>query len=254
MADDQSSGDVSYAGGDENSVVTTYDIRSRRFGTRVLGLNPREVAAFLDEIAEALLTSQRLNIELEAQIRLLQKELTTKQALPMQSDAFPDTERQATSIVPQTEQTEAAAGGRLELLRTTALQEVETLLHDAQARAQAVTEAAHVHADGILREVETLKSQRAREAEELLTQAKAVAESIVIAARDQETAIRQEIDRLAERRHRLFDDVWATLDACHEWLATADPRRQGRGADEPNELSESRTNAVLVGPIRAKAG
>lgn len=220
--------DVLYAQGVEDVETTAYYVRSRRFGRRLFGgLEPQEVAAFLDEVAEALHTAQRLHIETAAQVRLLEDEVQalTNQVTP--SDAFQGAERQATSITRQDDQKDdAPAASRLEALRSTALQEVEALLHDAQARAQALTVAAHERAATILREADALKSQRQEEAEQLVAEATVSAESIVTTARDQEASLRHELDRLAESRLRMLDDVWATLNGCQEWLATVDPRRQ----------------------------
>ena len=221
--------DMLYAKEPEDVETTAYYIRSRRFGRRLFGgLEPQEVAAFLDEAAEAWHTAQRLYIEMAAQVRLLEDEvqaLTIKQGAP--SDAFQGAERQATSISRQNDQKDdAPAASRLEVLRSTALQEVEAMLHDAQARAQALTDAAHERAATILREADALKSQRQTEAERLVAEATVTAESILMTARDQEASLRHELDRLAESRLRMLDDLWATLNGCHEWLATVDPRRQ----------------------------
>ena len=217
--------DVLYAKRNEDVETTAYYIRTRRFGRRRFGgLEPDEVAVFLDEVAEALHTAQREQIEAVAQVRLLEDEvlaLTVKQAAS--SDAVQAPERQARQ---DDQGDEARAASRLEVLRSTALQEVEELLHDAQVRAQAVTDAAHESAAAILREADTLKSQRQKEAEQLIAETTATAQSILTTARDQDAALRQELDRLAESRLRMFDDVWATLKGCHEWLAAVDPRRQ----------------------------
>ena len=222
--------DMFYAKEPEDVETTAYYIRSRRFGRQLFGgLAPHEVAAFLDEVAEALHTAQTLHIETAAQVRLLEDEvqaLTMKQAAAP-SDVFQDAQRQATSTTRQDDQEDDAdAGSRLEVLRSTALQEVEALLHDAQARAQALTDAAHERAATILREADELKSERQTEAEQLVAEATVTAESILMTARDQEASLRHELDRLAESRLRMLDDVWATLNGCQEWLATVDPRRQ----------------------------
>jgi DivIVA domain-containing protein len=230
--------DALYARGNEDVEMTSYYIRSRRFGTRLFGgLNPDEVTEFLDEVGAALHTAQSVQIEMETQVRLLEREvqaLTIKQASVAPSDAFPSAEPQATSIVRQDEQKDnAPAASRLEVLRSTTLQEVEALLHDARAQAQALTDAAHERAAAILRKADALKSDRKEEAEQLVTDARVTAESIVMTARDQETALRHELASLAESRVRMLDDVWATLNGCREWLATVDPRR--RGPDEREE-------------------
>ena len=222
--------------------ITPDAIRFRRFGVRLLrGLNPEEVRSFLDLVAEEWETVQRTNRALETQIRRLKNEVQTlaikaSSSLP---DVLRGAEPQTTAVVPEAEQNEAAATTRLEVLRSAALQEVEALLHDAQARGRALTDAAQERAATIVHEAEALKSQQQQEAEEIVAGATATAESIMMAARREEAALRQDLDHLAESRLRLFDDVRATLDACHEWLATVDPR--GR-RPERNVSSESVTN------------
>ena len=219
--------DVLYAKGPEDVEMTSYYIRSRRFGRQLLGgLNPEEVAAFLDEVAEALQTAQTLHIEMGAQVKVLQDQvqaLAIKQASVAPSDPSPSAERPATAH-------EAPATSRLEVLRNTALQEVEALLHDAQARAQAMTDAAQERAAIILREADAVALHRQKEAEQLIAEAAVTAESIVTTARDEEASLRHELDRLAEGRLRMLDDVWATLNGCRQWLATLDPR--GRAPEE----------------------
>jgi DivIVA domain-containing protein len=233
---------------DEDTAITPSDIRARSFRRQLLwGLKPEDVAAFLDEVAEAMHSAQILNIEMGTQLKSLQKEvqaLTSKQISTPPLDTSRDAQLQETWNR-ETEKEAGAVVNRLEALRTTALQEVEALLHDAQARAQALSDTACARAESVLREAELLKSQRQQEAEELVTAARAAAESIVAAARDEEAAVRQEIERLADSRLKLFDDVRATLDICHEWLATVDPRGRSVRAGERNMLSDSATNSAL---------
>ena len=224
--------------------MTPDDIRFRRFGVRLLrGLNPEEVRSFLDLVAEEWETIQRTNRALATQIRQLKNEVQTlaikaSSSLP---DVLQGAEPQTNAVVPEAEQNAAAATTRLEVLRSAALQEVEALLHDAQARGQALTDAAQERAATIVHEAEALKSQQQQEAEEIVAGARATAESIMMTARREEAALRQDLDRLAESRVRLFDDVRATLDACHEWLATVDPRDR---RPERNVSSESSTNGA----------
>ena len=94
-----------------------------------------------------------------------------------------------------------------------------------------------------MHEAEALKSQQQQEAEEIVAGARATAESIMMAARREEVSLRQDLDHLAESRLRLFDDVRATLDACHEWLATVDPRGR-RPGPERTVSPESVTNGT----------
>jgi DivIVA domain-containing protein len=247
-SDEKFSGDTLHRREDEDTAMTPSDIRARSFRRQLLwGLKPEDVTAFLDEVAEAMHDAQILNIEMGTQVKSLQKEvqaLTSKQISAPPLDTSRDAQLQETWNR-EKEKEAAAVVNRLEALRTAALQEVEALLHDAQARTQALSDTACARAESVLHEAEMLKSQRQEEAEELVTAARAAAESIVAAARDEEAAIRQEIERLADSRLRLFDDVRATLDVCHEWLATVDPRAQSVRAGERNMLSDSATNSEL---------
>jgi hypothetical protein len=84
--------------------------------------------------------------------------------------------------------------------------------------------------------------------------ATATAESTMMAARREEAALRQDLDHLAESRLRLFDDVRATLDTCHEWLATADPRSGRPGPGERNVSSESVAGCLVAGPTSPRPG
>ena len=238
QADDQLSLD---ANTNTDVEMTSFDIRSRRFGRRRFGgLDPEEVTAFLDDVAEALYIAQRGHIEMATQVTVLEEELRAalaiKEASVPPSDAFAPADQEATSIVRHDEQKDdAPAASRLEVLRSTALQEVEALLHDAQVRAQTFTDAAHERVATILRDADALKSQREGEAEQLVAEATAAAESILMTARDQEASLRRELDRLAESRLRMLDDLWATLHGCQEWLATVDPRRQRLPTSKKND-------------------
>jgi DivIVA domain-containing protein len=226
--------------------MTPDAIRFQHFGVQLLrGLNPEEVRAFLYVVAEEWETVQRANRALETQIRRLKDEvqMLTIKASTSLPDVLRGAEPQTTAVVPA-EQNEAAATTRLEVLRSAALQEVEALLHDAQARGRALTDAAQERAANIVHEAEALKSQQQQEADEMVAEATATAESIMMAARREEAALRQDLDHLAESRLRLFDDVRATLDACHKWLATVDPRSRRLGP-ERNVSSESVTNGAL---------
>jgi DivIVA domain-containing protein len=229
---------------EEHPPMTPDAIRFQHFGVRLLrGLDPEEVRAFLYSVAEEWETVQRTNRALETQIRRLKDEvqkLTTKASTSL-PDVLRSVEPQTTAVVREAEQNEATT--RLEVLRSAALQEVEALLHDAQARGRALTDAAQERAATIVHEAEALKSQQQQEAEEMVAEATATAESIMMAARREEAALRQDLDHLAESRLRLFDDVRATLDACHKWLATVDPRSRRPGHDR-NVSSESVTSGA----------
>lgn len=243
--------DAQREGTEDARRITSHEIRARRFGRRLLwGLQPDDVTAFLDEVADSMDAAHKLNLEMGTQLRLLQEEVLTSA-----SSSPPDSGRQGD--VPGTsnadaEGNDAPAGRRLDALRATALQEVEALLHDAQSRAQALCEAASQRADAIVREAEMLKAQSEREADDAIARARATAESIVAAARDEEAAVRQEIERLRERRFTLFDELRATLDLCDEWLATVDPRRRAPGADGPRAERPNQDSAVEAPGNRAE--
>jgi DivIVA domain-containing protein len=229
---------------DDNCAMTPDDIRSRHFRVRLVrGLDPEEVAAFLDEVAYILETAQNENIEMGTQVRLLEDKVGRLTARNESGSAGGASENAPATASEEVDQG-AVAADRLSALRSAALHEIEALLHDAQARAEMVTDAAHERAAVIGREAEALKAQRQQEAEALVTKATATADSIVMSARDQEAAVRREIERLSETRLRLFDDVRATLDVCHEWLATVDPRERNGG--ERDVLSGPVTNGVVV--------
>jgi DivIVA domain-containing protein len=232
---------------DEHPALTPDAIRFRSFGVRLLrGLNPEEVREFLAFVAEEWENVQRANRALEAQIRRLKNEVQTRgiKASSSPPDLLRGAEPQSIAVVPEAGQNEPMATTHLQVLRSVALQEVEALLHDAQARARALTDAAQERAATIVHEAEALKAQQQLEAEEIVAGATATAESIMMAARDEEAALRQELDHLAESRLRVFDDVRATLNACHEWLATVDPRSRRLGP-ERNVSSESVTHHAL---------
>ena len=188
--------------------MTPDDIRSQRFGARLLrGLSPEEVTAFLEDVADAFDDVQKTNASLTARVKVL-------------------------------EEKETSASSHIEVLRAVALQEVEALLHDAQAQAQALIDGAKEGEAAARRDAEAAQAQWQREAEDLVADATARAESLTAAAREQEAAIRGEIDRLTQSRLQLVDDVRATLDTYHQWLATIDPRGRARGRREGFETSD----------------
>lgn len=257
-ANDDVSDGVLEGEGEETQAMIGDDIRAQRFSTRLWGgLNAREVTAFLDEVADAVDTTQRQNIELKRQVGVLQAKVQALTSVMKDAGSPPQALPSGDgchlmSMGRDAAEKEAAVVGRLEALRSAALQEVEGLLHDAQTRTQALTEAAHERAAAIVRDAEALRGQRQREAEELVAEATVTAESIVTAARDQQAMLGREIDRLAESRCRLFDEVRATVEACGEWLATVDPRP--RHDADPTNLSGSVTNGALATADESAAG
>jgi DivIVA domain-containing protein len=188
--------------------MTPEDIRSQRFGTRLLqGLSPEEVGAFLEDVAEAYDNVQKTNVALAARVEALEAEA------------------------------QSAAASHITALRAAALQEVEALLHDAQIRAQALIDEARASAVDVLREAEEATARGQREAEEIVAGATARADALVASARGQEAAIQREIDRLSDGRLQLVDDVRRTLDSYHQWLATVDPRGRSRGRRDGPDTS-----------------
>ena len=208
--------------------MTPDDIRSQRFNTRLLlGLSREEVAAFLEDVAEAFANLQAVNTSLTAQVRALQDGIRAREVAPGPAAAFED-----------------PAPPHLEELRSSVLKEVAALLHNAHAQVNALLDEAREREAEILREAEAVKARRQAEAEELVATATATAEALVAVAREEEAAIRDEIDHLSARHLQVLDDVRATLDSYHEWLATIDPRGRARGR---REVLDGAANESMVG-------
>jgi DivIVA domain-containing protein len=222
--------------------MTPDDIKSQHFARRLLGgLNPEEVAAFLEDVAEAYDDAQRMNDSLTARVRVLEDDV---RALSAEAQL-----KLATAV----EENEPPALKHIEMLRTAALQEVEALLHDAQTRAQTFIDEAKEHEAARLREAEVLESRMRREAERHVAEATAKAESIIAAAKEQEVALRGEIDRLTQSRLQLVDDICATLDTYHQWLATVDPRGRARARSRREAFEMSDRGSDDVSPTSTAA-
>jgi DivIVA domain-containing protein len=209
--------------------MTPDDIKSQHFARRLLGgLNPEEVSAFLEDVAEAYDDAQTMNASLTARVRVLEDDV---RALSAEAQL---------KLVTTVKENEPSALKHIELLRTAALQEVEALLHDAQARAQTFIDEAKEHEAATLREAEVLESRMRREAEQHVAEATVKAESLIAAAKEQAVALQGEIDRLTQSRLQLVDDICATLDTYHQWLATVDPRGRARARSrkEAFEMSD----------------
>ena len=219
--------------------MTPEDIRSQRFSTRLLhGFSPKEVGAFIEDVAEAFGALQKTNASLAARLKAVEgagRSLLAPEpppTHPLVDQALRDAESQAESVIRAARENEAAALARVELLRTTAVQEVEALLHDARKRAQALVDEATERHAAALAEAEAAKSRQQLEAERYMAEATERAASLTTGAREEELAIRKEIDRLTQSHLQLVDDMRARLNTCHEWLATVDPRVRARGALE----------------------
>ena len=196
--------------------MTPEDIKSQRFGVRLLGgLRREEVSAFLEDVAEAHGDVQKWNTELMERVESLQNEL---RALAAHGK-------------------EASASTHIETLRIATLREVEALVHDAQGRAQALIDGAKESEAAILREAEAAKARMQIEAEEHVARATHQAQSLIMTAREQEGAIRSEIARLEESRLQLVDDIRAALDTYQQSLAIVDPRGRAHGRREKLEMS-----------------
>ena len=212
--------------------MTGDDIRSQRFGTRLLGgLIPEEVSAFLEDVAEAYDNVQKWNSSLTTRVRELENEI---QALA-------------------TREKEPSASTHIKVLRSATLREVEELLHDAQARAQTLIDGAKESETAMLREAEAAKVRMQIEAEEHVAKSTSQAESLIMTAREQEAAIRNEIDRLTQSRLQLVDDIRLALDTYQQWLATVDPRGRARGRREALEMSNGDDERVSASD-EARAG
>jgi DivIVA domain-containing protein len=211
--------------------MTPDDIRSQRFGTKLLGgLNPEEVTAFLEDVADAFDAVQK------------QKVAPPQGAHPV--GKAPDAAVEHAAPTPRRiEANETAVTSRLEALRSAALTEVEALLHDAQLKAQALTEAASAQAAAALQETEALRIEKEREVEQLMAEARTAAEAIVVEAREREAALRGEIERLADSRLRLLDEVRTSVDAYREWLNTLDPRQRAMASGD-RHAAETITNGA----------
>jgi DivIVA domain-containing protein len=194
--------------------MTPEDIRSQRFATQLVrGLSPEEVSAFLEDVAEAFGNVQKANASLATRVKMLED---AAQALSAQ-DTTPS---QA-----------------LDGLRAATLREIEALLHDAQARAQAVVEAAQAREAAALRDAEAVRVRAQQEADEVVTAAKARAESVLAAAQEQQVALREEIDRLTRSHLELVDSIRTTVDTYYDWLAAIDPRGRTRGRRDTFEIA-----------------
>jgi DivIVA domain-containing protein len=230
--------------------MTPDDIRSQRFAVQLVrGLSPDEVSAFLEDVADAYEDLQMMNASLMERLKVLEAEVQVPSARPISSaragKSLRDTEAQAESVAKAAQEREAAAAGHIEMLRAAALREIEALLHDAQAQAHTVIEGAKEREAAMLRDVETAKARLQIEADSLLAGAMVKADSLMADARDQQATIRAEIERLLQTRVQLVDDIRGTLDTCHQWLATVDPRGRGRGWRD-GELSNDDHDAVAA--------
>jgi DivIVA domain-containing protein len=231
--------------------MTPEDIRSQRFSTRLLhGFRPEEVGAFIDDVAEAFGALQQKNASLAARVKALEgagRSLLAPAPPPTHppvDQAVRDAESQAESVIRAAREKEAAALGRVELLRTTAVQEVEALLHDARKRAQALADEATERHAAALAEAEAAKSRLQLEAERAMAEATERAAFLITEAREEELAIRKEIDRLTQSHLQLVDDMRATLNTYHEWLATVDPRGRAWGRRDAFEMSGTGRNGL----------
>jgi DivIVA domain-containing protein len=223
--------------------MTPEDIRSQRFSTRLLhGFSPKEVGAFIEDVAEAFGALQKTNASLAARLKVVEDAGGSLLAPepppthPLVDQALRDAESQAESVIRTARENEAAALARVELLRTTAVQEVEALLHDARKRAQALVDEATERHAAALAEAEAAKSGQQLEAERYMAEAAERAASLTIGAREEELAIRKEIDRLTQSHLQLVDDMRTTLNTCQEWLATVDPRVRARDRRDALEI------------------
>jgi DivIVA domain-containing protein len=227
------------------------DIRSQRFATRLVrGWSPDEVSAFLEDVADAYENLQRANASLAVQVTSLENEIQALSATAMPVAEPPAADREAR--LRSAQEREDSAVGHIEALRAATLREVEALLHDAQAQAQAVVDAARERDMAMLRDTEALTARMQVEAAELVAGATASAESLISAAKDQESVIRTEIDRLIQSRLRLVEDIRGTLDTYDQWLSTVAPRARAQSGDAFEVSNEGHERADA--PDEARVG
>ena len=224
--------------------MTPEDIRSQQFNTRLLhGLSPEEVSAFLEDVAEAFANLQETNRALTTQVDVLEAELQSRTASPAPTPvAEPIADSPARDV---------AGVASIESLRANMLKEVEALLHNAHTQVNSLQETAAEREAEILRGAEAIRARTQAEAEKLLEQARAEADALIAGAREQETSIRDDIERLTQSHLQLVDDVRATLDTYHRWLASVDPRGRARSRRESVEGAEASANGVTAGDSRA---
>ena len=215
-------------------MMTADHIRVQRFTTQLWqGLSPQEVSAFLEDVAEAFADLQERNTKLTIRVTELEREVHPSSA--------PDTSPER----------EPAAPAHLETLRTSMLREVEAMLRDAHAQAQTLVDGARAREAEMLREAEAAAARLRAEGEETIGAAAARAEAIVAAAREQEAQLRHEIERLTQSRLQLVDDVRATLERYHEWLASVDPRGRARGRGEAQGVGGNANGVGVTSESRA---
>ena len=153
--------------------MTADEIRSQRFGVQLRGFNSEEVLAFLDDIAEAYEDLLNMNIALAPAAREAQ--------VIRPPEVLPGAEAQAESTSETAKEKETPPSSSIEL-RAVVLQEVEALLHDARAQAQALIDGAREREAAALADVEAARAQQRSEAEDLVAEATSRAESLIVAA------------------------------------------------------------------------
>ena len=103
----------------DDSSITPFTIRSRRFRKRLLlGLDPAEVMAFRDVVADALENAQARYINIAAQMKVLERDV---QARTMTQAANP---RLGMSHETAAQAQDAHAAGPVATLRSAAMREV----------------------------------------------------------------------------------------------------------------------------------
>jgi DivIVA domain-containing protein len=222
--------------------MTPDDIRTQQFNTRLLhGLSPEEVSAFLEDVAEAFGNLEETNRALATQVEVLEAELQSRTPRPAPA-AEPVADSPARDV---------AGVASIEALRANMLKEVEALLRNAHTQVNTLQETAAERETELLREAEAIRARAQAEAEKVLEQAQAEAGALITAAREQETSIRDDIERLTQSHLQLVDDVRATLDNYHRFLASVDPRGRARSRRETVEGAEASANGVTAGDSRA---
>jgi len=125
--------------------ITPLELRSHRFAKRFNGLDPEEVAAFLDVIADDFESLTRENASLAERTHHLEeqvKELSSQETL--------------------LQETLISAQAMSQDLRQTAVKEAEVLLAEAELRAEKMIDAGHRRSAKLAEEVREMRQLRTR--------------------------------------------------------------------------------------------
>jgi len=132
--------------------LTPIDVRQQQFAAKLFrGLDPQEVEAFLEEVAEDLEELQRENTLLKEQLAALEDRMR----------GFEEKERALQETLLTTQKL-------AEEYKENARREAELIVREARVQAEKIVEGARNEEAKLLAYVEVLKRERRRLAEELL--------------------------------------------------------------------------------------